>query len=151
MGKHFLMSMRFNKSSPEDFGLVKINGKVVNPCDKSEWERMELYDFGWGKENGYVKLPVPVFSELINIVSYSRDKEDMYGAAALILDLYTDDLLHFCESTFIDKDKIKSYKQMIEILSLRECVNRCSTVGKTCEEIISDYSRWKQIADILNG
>ena len=61
--KLFMMSMRFNKESPEDFGLIPSEDSdiYVKPSDNSLWKKRNLYDFGWGKENGFYKLPLPNF------------------------------------------------------------------------------------------
>ena len=85
---YFRMSFRYNKQSPQDFGLVFKNGHFFSCEDDSEWLPCYLYDFGWGKENGYVKLPLPSFEKLIQIVLNDTDKEDIYGAAAMISDRY---------------------------------------------------------------
>lgn len=44
----FMMSRRFNKNSPEDFGLISINEEDVSimPSDNSLWKKRNLYDFG---------------------------------------------------------------------------------------------------------
>lgn len=44
--KYFLMSMRFNKQHPSDFGLEYVNGKFISLKDGSEWGQCQLYDYG---------------------------------------------------------------------------------------------------------
>ena len=83
MGKYFVMSMRFNKRSASDFGLVPVDlNMAVNPEDNSVWKRATLYDFGWGKENGFYKYPLLEFEDLFELVLCATDREDVYGAAA---------------------------------------------------------------------
>ena len=84
--KKFMMSTRFNKQTPSDFNLEYINGKYISLIDGSEWEACALYDFGWGKENGFYKKPLGTFTELIKIVLDFTDQEDSYGAASIIED-----------------------------------------------------------------
>ena len=93
--KYFLMSMKFNKQSPSDFGLEIVNGKFVSSKDGSEWVQCQLYDYGWGKENGYYKKPLGSFEELIKIVLDFIDEEDSYGAASIIEDIYPNELKQF--------------------------------------------------------
>lgn len=51
MGKYFVMSVRFNKCSALDFGLIpKDSGTAIDPNDNSIWVKTELYDFGWEKK-----------------------------------------------------------------------------------------------------
>lgn len=47
--KYFLISFRFNKSTPEDFGLIKSikdSSIYINTMDNSHWIKQESYDFG---------------------------------------------------------------------------------------------------------
>ena len=90
--KYFLMSCRFNKQSPNDFGLKYENGVFYSKKDNSIWRICDLYDFGVGRENGFYKEPLPNFEGLVKILLDSSDKEDRYGAAAIIIYNYIDDL-----------------------------------------------------------
>lgn len=56
MGEHFVMSTRFDKCEASDFGLEQLDAKrATNPKDHTLWGKCKLYDFGWGKENGFYK------------------------------------------------------------------------------------------------
>ncbi len=90
--KYFLMSTRFNKQSPSDFGLKYVDGKFISLKDGSEWVQCQLYDYGWGKENGFYRKPLGSFDELINLVVNLTDDEDSYGAASIIEDRYPTEL-----------------------------------------------------------
>ena len=82
MGNYFVMSMRFNKCNASDFGFIlKDKNTAINPNDNSIWIKASLYDFGWGKENGFYKDPLPCFDSLFEIALYSTNSDDMYGAA----------------------------------------------------------------------
>lgn len=148
MGNYFVMSMRFNKCTASDFGLVSKNSNMaINPKDKSIWIKTALYDFGWGKENGFYKSPLPNFDKLFELVLYSTNREDMYGAAAIILDTFADELLCRCEKYMNDYSKKKEFKKMVELFKLKFPINRCSVVQKTYEQVQSDYARWKKISE----
>lgn len=84
MGNYFVMSMIFNKCSDSDFGLVS-NGTdtAINPKDNSIWVKAALYDFGWGKENGFYKAPLPGFDILFDLALHSTNRDDMYGETAV--------------------------------------------------------------------
>ena len=63
----FKMSFRFDKCTPEAFGLVLSENSENIYVDKSEgslWKQQNLYDFGWGAEYGFVRLPEPSFYDL---------------------------------------------------------------------------------------
>ena len=57
MGHFFVMSTRFNKCDASDFGLLPLaEDMALSPNDGSIWAKTELYNFGWGDENGYYLL-----------------------------------------------------------------------------------------------
>lgn len=66
--KYFIMSRKFDKQSPSSFELEYSNGKFISLKDGSEWVQCHLYDYGWGKENGFYKKPLGSFNELINLL-----------------------------------------------------------------------------------
>ena len=111
MGKYFVMSKRFNKCNASDFGLVTEGTDVaIDPKDGSVWIKAALYDFGWGKENGFYKSPQPDFDTLIELALHSTDEEDKYGAASILLDKYGDELLRQCENLMNDYSKKEDFK-----------------------------------------
>lgn len=152
MGKYFLMSMRFSKRDAEDFGLVKESNSnfAILPEDGSRWVKRQLYDFGWGQENGYCRLPLLNFDELIDLLLKNDNVEDSYGAAALIIDLHPLKLLEYCE-------KIISNKELERLLFINNYfhldfpTNRCSTINKSFEQVLEDYKRWEHIARTISN
>lgn len=151
MGKYFMMSFRFNKKAALDFGLIPYGEDIaINPNDKSTWTRLSLYDFGWGEENGYYKSPLPEWNTLLNLVMHSSDREDVYGAAAVILKRYPDELLCLCESMAEDRKMKNQFLKFVEVFNLRRAINRSPIIGKTCVQIQSDFERWEKIAKIAH-
>lgn len=142
------MSRRFNKSTPEDFGLIKseIPDQFLLPLDKSLWIRRELYDFGQGKENGFCRLPIPNFNGLIDLVLKSELVDNRYGAAAVLLDDYPNELLDMSQRLFHDKSDLSQYKEFFRILHLDEPINRSEVIGKNIEEVNSDFQKWCEVA-----
>ena len=148
MGKYFVMSNRFNKQSALDFGLFESdNGLAVNPVDGSLWKKDRLFDFGWGAENGYYRVPLPDFSKLIDMVLSEDNDEDVYGAAAIIERQYSEELLTYCESIVHDSEKSRDFERISLVFHLSYPVNRCPINGKTHEEIHADSERWKRISE----
>ena len=126
MGKYFRMSKRFNKKTPSDFGLTTDakGDYAIDPEDNSKWKPCSLYDFGWGNEIGYYRIPLPGFAELLQISIESNDSDDMYGAAAIILEKYPNDLLEYCEELFGPSINKRTAKQLIKAFQLDQCINR---------------------------
>ncbi len=152
MGNYFVMSMRFNKSNASDFGLIPNDARTaINPKDMTLWIKSSLYDFGWGKENGFYKAPLPDFNTLFELALYSTNRDDMYGAAAIILDNYADALLIRCEMIANDFSQKKEFKKLVELFKLNLPINRSSVIQKTYEQIQCDYLRWKKISEVANN
>ena len=149
MDKYFMMSRRFDKKLPEDFGLVLSNDPeiFIMPSDKSKWKIRKLYDFGWGKENGFYKLPLLNFDELCNLILSSEIEDNKYGAASIILDDYNYNLLKKCQEIFINNKNLKMYKEFFEILELYKPINRSTIIGKNYKEIKEDFKKWVEIAE----
>lgn len=152
MGEYFLMSKRFNKETCEDFGLVQTEDRniAVNPKDKSLWKRCRLYDLGWGKENGYYKIPLSGFEKLLDIFFNTDDEEDKYGAASVILDFYPEQLLEESERLILGRHDLRKLKTFINFFHLDDPANKTPTQGKTTDEILNDYERWMSIAEHIS-
>lgn len=143
-----MMSMRFNKNSPEDFGLIPTNedDTFIMPSDNSLWKKRNLYDFGWGQENGYYRLALPSFEELVDIILSSDCNDNKYGAAAVILEDFCDELLIKAQELLKDEKNIRRYIQFFKILQLEIPINRSDILGKSYNEISENYEKWKDIS-----
>lgn len=113
---------------------------AMDPDDRTLWAKASLYDFGWGKENGFYKLPLPDFDTLMELALYSTDKADMYGAAAILLDRFPDNLWERCWQLMHNRPK--EFQKLAELLDLKSPVNRSPVEGKTLEQIEVDYQKW---------
>ena len=60
-----------------------------------------------GKENGFYKSPLPNFDILLELALKSKSRDDMYGAAAMILENFADELLCQCETLINDRSRKK--------------------------------------------
>lgn len=151
MGNWFVMSIRFDKCQALDFGFIQIDSeRAVNPKDNSLWIKCKLYDFGWGQENGFYRVPLPTFYGLLDLVLYSNSKDDKYGAAAIILEKYAENLLSECEE-YINNGSLESkFKKLVGVFNLQIPMNRCSIEGKTHDCIKCEYLRWKKISEAAN-
>lgn len=142
--KYFKMSRNFNKKNPKEFGFIIKDNKIILPLDHSVWEIKQLYDFGWGKENGFYKTPLPNFNELIDIILKENDEDDIYGAAAIILELYSKELLLYLESLGIPSQEIKG--KLNKVFQLQKPINRSFEMRMSVEEISKEHMKWINIS-----
>lgn len=149
--KHFLISFKFSKCHPKDFGLIQScfdSNIYINPKDHSQWVKQETYDFGWGNENGFMRLPKLQFEELWYLLTNSKIQENKYGAAYIIEQQFSDELLKllieiFSRNSTFPKEIIEAFK----ILKLHEAKNRSPILGKLIGEIHLDDDNWKYISE----
>ncbi len=91
--RKFLMSTKRDKTTAKDFGLVEKDGRYFNEKDGSEWVPHPMYDYGSGPENGFYKLPLGSFKELITYMEEKREDWDQsLPAAVMILEKYPQEL-----------------------------------------------------------
>lgn len=148
MSTYFVMSRRFDKRTASDFGLSDLeNGMAVRSSDGSLWQKALLYDLGWGPENGYYRVPLPDFPQLLDIVLRESDEEDVFGAAAMIERQYPELLLERCEEMMPAPARAADFEKMVRIFRLYHPVNRCPIEGKQADEIQSDSERWSRVAE----
>jgi hypothetical protein len=154
--KYFLMSFRFDKEKLEDFGLSKSNCSedvFVDNNDKSEWIRSALYDFGWGNENGFIRLPKLDFLGLWDLLTNSHLLENKYGAAYLLENEYPNALLDYLLVILNDSDSkiTDSLKEVFMILKLDSVKNRSDIVGKSFAEINNSLEKWKLVSELIKN
>lgn len=139
------MSMRFGKNRPEDFGLLPLDSQTaIAPDDRTLWVKASLYDFGWGKENGFCKAPLPDFDTLVELALSSPDWEDRYGAAAILLDRFPEALLERREQLLSTRPG--DFQKLAELLDLKSPVNRSPVEGKNLAQIQADHQKWVALA-----
>ena len=146
--KYFMMSNRFDKKSYTDFNLHKINDKYYDQIN-CEWVPCKLYDFGWGRENGFYKAPLGDFSRLISIVLDKSDKEDSYAAASIINDMYALELKAYLLDLINNYDKSVDYKSLKNIFNLDIPLNRTLKNNMDLRLIENEYNDWKNISDFF--
>ena len=148
--KYFLMSTLFNKRTAEDFGLVEKDGRFFRESDNSEWIKCKLYDNGWGDEEGFYKLPLGNFDELINIV-LSEGEEDSLGAAAIIMNEYNDELKDYLIKLMNESPSKKTKRLLSKTFKLKYGTNRTAKNGMTIQEILDESRYWEDIRDFYSN
>ena len=152
--KYFRLSFPFSKkTNPEDFGLTKTLRKEIfkDDTDNSKWLRQDLYDFGWGKEPGFVRIPIPDFEDLWELLVNSPVEDNRYGAAHILETKYPEKLLQKVLEN-IDFSMLKKrdiLTEALQILHLKEGTNRSEILNKTDQEIKEDFKKWQYVAKRL--
>jgi len=101
--KYFLLSFRFNKRTPDDFGLVQSEEDadiLIDKVDSSQWVFQQSYDFGWGNENGFMRMPELDFEQLWYILINLAIEDNIYGCAHKVMEKYPDNLLEVLTGIF---------------------------------------------------
>ena len=148
MGNYFMMSMKSNPNLRADYGLAPSEEPdvFIRLSDHTKWKARDLYDYGRGLEEGYHKIPMPSFPELIDIILYSDDDEDKKGAAAVVLGDFAEKLLDKCFEIFAEEKELLRYYDFFGILQLQNPINRSPTIGKHFSDISKDFKKWEEIA-----
>ena len=148
----FKMSFRFDKCTPEAFGLALSESSENIYVDKSDgflWEQQNLYDFGWGAEYGFVRLPALGFYDLWDLLLNSKIQDNQHGAACLLEEKYADELLEKIESIFSNPGSQinERLKTACRILKLESGINRGNLQGKNYAGIKDKATRWNNISE----
>jgi hypothetical protein len=146
----FIMSVRFSRETPEDFGLVRGENPdvFIRQSDNSLWKSRRLYDFGWGDEYGFYKIPLPGFKELVEIGLRAEHEHDKYGAAAVIFEDYCDELLGLCLEVIADDDMLKEYLEFFTKFRFHKPYFN-EIIGQRYSEDSEDYAKWLVIAQAV--
>jgi len=150
---HFLMSFRFNKQRPQDFGLIYKDGKFIRENDDTEWIPCQLFDLGWGEENGFYKVPLGTFDQLMQLVLCGDDLEDSYGAAAMIQSVYPKELKLYllnliCQKKLQDRNKLRKLNQFFQ---LHRGINLTFQTGISMAEVDKENADWQKIAAFFSS
>lgn len=150
---YFLMSFRFNKQHPQDFGLIYKDGKFIRENDDTEWIPCQLFDLGWGEENGFYKVPLGTFDQLMQLVLCGDDLEDSYGAAAMIQSVYPEELKVYllnliCQKNLQDRNKLRKLNQFFQ---LHRGINLTFQTGISMAEVDKENADWQKIATFFSS
>lgn len=149
--KYFMMSVRYNKQTPADFGLKLIDGKFIHTKDGTEWEPCELYDFGWGKEIGFYKKPLGSFTELIRLVVRSSDDEDSFGATAIIEELFLDELKKYLLDSTRTAISFAKRKRINDMFHLHLIASKAICKNVSIDQKNKEENDWKVIIDFYSS
>lgn len=154
-----MQTVRFSPKNPEQMGLKKLDeNKYINIKDNSVWICIPLLDLGWGRENGFCRLPLLSYEELVKlilipintpVIKIDDNTFNLYGALACLLDDYPIEFLSELEqmnlSGVINKDKNKLLFELLE----NELYCSDDTLNKINKKDKEKYLKWKEISHII--
>lgn len=148
--RYFMMSFRFNRTKPEEFGLTQRpeHPDLLEDAEGGLWRAAELHDLGWGPEVGFARQPELTFDDLWSLLLASNLEENRLGAASRLLERHPDQLLPRLEALVSSTTRIDSNtKRALRALELSTPENRSATVGKTIAQITQDADRWRALSE----
>lgn len=136
---------------PEDFDLYLYDEEpniYINKNDNSKWIKKNLYDFGRGAQDGFMRLTQLDFQDLWSLIFNSKIEDNRYGAAAILENEHAEELNKYILDLF-NKKNFGITESMIDafnILNLDRGINRSEIMFKSKEEVKRDWVTWKYIA-----
>lgn len=131
--------------------------------DGSLFVKRELYNWGYGNEQGYVKLPLPGFEELLERVIGYRERiglfrkdrdglENLVGAVSLLMADHRYELVDWLEVNirgplFEDKDVLRNFHWFC-FLTGRDKPPFYGGIGvRSYESVLNQIPKWHEIRD----
>lgn len=179
MKRYFYITIHFFPDYEGKIFLKQQDGLYINAETGELYRKRLLYDFGWGQKNGFELMPQLSFDELIQLVEkpmvlpqkkfwqkYTKEemrqadiwRSNLYGAVAVIMQDYTDELVEFL-STKVDTDYFSnsSIRDNFKCFSFSSKKAReegeipGGVLIRSYEDILRDYPQWEQISSkIIN-
>ena len=145
--KYFLASVRFDRKTPEEFGLSRVIGQdYCVDKDGNKWQESIMWDNGWGQENGFYRLPALEFEELWILLTQSKIEQNQLGAAERINTKFSIEMKDKLTKLFSSIDKIdKGLATRLDLLVFN--YNRSNIIGKSHDQVKADYEEWNQLSN----
>jgi hypothetical protein len=159
---YFYMPFGPNTFEPQKAGLIYDtgNGLFFQKSSNSYWRKVLLYSTGWGRPNGFERLPELSFPALLTLALETRAKmthlrvfeadSNRFGAIAIIMDRHIPELIHFLEEnlnnkSFFDNTLHRRYLRFF-CFDSKFCRVEGGSDGKTYEAILDEYDNWRRIS-----
>lgn len=172
--KYFYITINFCPDYSKTFMHTE-NDIYTNVLTGEQFRKRLLYDFGWGQEPGFERIPALTFYELIELVENSvvtnkkkrlfekRSREEMrhndvsrsnlFGAISVIMQDHVEELIDFlaCKvKTDYFSDPVIRENYMWFSFS----TNKMREIGffpgailtKSYEDVLNEHEQWKKIA-----
>ena len=148
---------------PEDQGLIYLpeENLYYMPLAGTKWRKTLLYNTGWGRPDGYERLPELPFSSLIDLALLSgtqrtklsafETESNKYGAIAVIMERYIKEFVEFLYSN-IDNQELFGNSLFRGNLGKfcfdeKKAGTNGGDGGKSYEAILNQEKLWITISD----
>lgn len=161
--KYFLVTIRntpknkyesfFNRVKPNKYCLVE---------DGSFWEHRKMVDLGWGSEDGYCRLPIPDYDELLSFVlnfdkqkkyrHVSDEEHNFYGSLSVLLYDYTMRFFNDLEKLLVtERFDYELNMQMIKIINREFLVddNVLHRLSNKNQRVFCE--KWRHLYNLINS
>lgn len=174
MKRYFYLTIHFSPEY-EKIMFAKLQDNFYKNIETGEiYRKRLLYDFGWGQEFGFELLPPLSFNDLVKLVEqplllpenkfwqkhskYQIQQADiwrsnLYGAVAVIMQDYVDELIDFLSSKVnTDYFSNPSVRENFKAFSFDSQKARAEgkipggILTQSYEDILNNYPEWREIA-----
>lgn len=170
--KQFYVTMNFMPRYEEEF--TCIDGDVFrNNSSGMLFRKRLLYDFGWGQEYGFEKLPELYFEKLIKLVEQSVviiknskkytseeirnnrvNQSNLFGAVSVIMQDHVEELIEFLTNK-IETDYFSCADIRKSFIWFSFSSSKMREIGqipggnltKSYEEVLNEYAQWRKISE----
>ena len=172
--KYFYLTINFSSKWNNEFMLIN-EDIYINTLTGEHFRKRLLYDFGWGQENGFERLPSLTFDELIELVEnadltikkkriwekYSEEEirnndvnqSNLFGAISIIMQDHIEELIKFLtgkiKTNYFSNTKIRKNFTWFSFSTrkMREIGYLPGGIGKmSYEEVLNKYEQWRTIS-----
>lgn len=175
--KYFYITFNFSPDYNKVFQCIEEN-IYKNTLTGELFRKRLLYDFGWGQESGFEKIPLLTFDELIKLVENSVvekaekrqqgkrsrkiqryndiNQSNLFGAISVIMEDYVLELIDFlsnkiCTDYFSNADIRHNFAWFS--FSTQKMRERGFFPGgsgtKSYEEVFNEYQQWRKISELV--
>lgn len=132
----------------------------INKITGTKWKKCLLFNTGWGQPEGYERLPMLNFEDLIKLallsnhqttqLSIQDEESNKYGSIAVIMSRYILTLIEFLAINIGNNELWENilYRNNLKLF----CFDNIKSKGnggigtKSYEEILNDYPEWLEIS-----
>ncbi len=147
---------------PKEIGLRPTFFKNIYIDNKTgtKWRKCMLFNTGWGRPEGFEKLPELEFNDLIKLalssdhattkLSVQEEESNKYGAIAVIMDRHINELIDFLSRNLDNKDLfgVGLYRRNLSLFGFDAKIAKTNggSGTKSYEDVLNQYSKWREIS-----
>jgi len=179
LNQHLLFMFLVIKMKKENYFYITINfypqyeKKIFQKIDENNYKHLKtgdiyrkrlMYDWGWGQEYGFEKLPQLSFVELLEMITeykgkifnYSKDYMNFIGAISIIMQDHIEELIDFLAKKintdyFSDKKTKENFKWFSFSSQKTREMGKIpgGILSQSYEEVLNQYPKWQEISNTV--